>query len=267
MGLSVSPTKRSRKNKADSDKFFYISLRYAVAKSKKSSRIELTVFSFGKNNSGAEGERQLARTAYSDNASQRRGGKPHKEERKYGIMMKLLLIFIESCWLIIVLSLRRIMVTTSSQWSGYSSQWGDTESVIVLLLICYINYNNIVNVLNAAANACVPRHKKNFYKYWWDEEMNLLKDESIESDKLWKAACKPRHGPIFDHRQKCKSIYRKRIRECEKSRFTSYTNDLHECLLKRMVPPFGNAGTPNSNLETFFGASVRFPIRLLWPYL
>ena len=109
---------------------------------------------------------------------------------------------------------------------------GDTESVSTAIDMLY---NNIVNVLNAAANAFVPRHKKNFYKYWWDEEMNLLKDESIESDKLWKAAGKPRHGPIFDRRQKCKSIYRKRIRECEKSRLTSYTNDLHECLLKKRM--------------------------------
>ena len=68
--------------------------------------------------------------------------------------------------------------------------------------------------------------------------MNLLKDESIESDKLRKAACKPRHGTIFDRRQKCKSIYRKRIREREKSRLTSYTNDLHECLLKKNGPTF-----------------------------
>ena len=63
--------------------------------------------------------------------------------------------------------------------------------------------------------------------------MNLLKDESIESDKLWKAADKPRHGPIFDRRQRCKSVYRKRIRERDKSTLTSYTNDLHKCFFKQ----------------------------------
>jgi len=39
--------------------------------------------------------------------------------------------------------------------------------------------------------------KKNFYKFWWDEEMNLLKDESVECNKLWKAAGKPRHGKMI----------------------------------------------------------------------
>jgi len=106
---------------------------------------------------------------------------------------------------------------------------GDTESVSTAFDMLY---NNIVTVLNATANACVPRHKK-FYKYWWDKEMNLLNDESIYLYKLWKAAGKPRHSPIFDRRQRCKSIYRKRIREREKCRLTSYTNDLHECLLKK----------------------------------
>jgi len=68
--------------------------------------------------------------------------------------------------------------------------------------------------------------------------MNLLKDESIESNKLWKAAGKPRHGPIFDKRQKCRARYRKRIRDSEKSTLQSYTNDLHDCLSRKNGPEF-----------------------------
>ena len=59
-------------------------------------------------------------------------------------------------------------------------------------------HDNIVIVLNNAANMYVPRHQKSYYKYWWDEEMDALKDASIESNRIWKAAGKPRHGTIFE---------------------------------------------------------------------
>jgi len=42
----------------------------------------------------------------------------------------------------------------------------------------------------------IPIHYKNFYKFWWTEELNHLKDNAIESDKVWKAAGRPRSGPI-----------------------------------------------------------------------
>ena len=59
------------------------------------------------------------------------------------------------------------------------------------------------------------RHEKSFYKFWWDE-ISSLKDESMDSNKLWKAAGKPRQRPIFDGRQLCRLRYRKRIRDGEK---------------------------------------------------
>jgi hypothetical protein len=42
-------------------------------------------------------------------------------------------------------------------------------------------YADIVCVLTSAANVYVPRHSKSFHKFWWDEELDLLKDESIGS--------------------------------------------------------------------------------------
>ena len=67
-----------------------------------------------------------------------------------------------------------------------------------------------------AASKFVPRRHKNYYKFWWDEEMDSLKSASIESNQIWKAAGKPRHGPIFEKRQHCRLQYRSRIREHEK---------------------------------------------------
>ena len=58
-------------------------------------------------------------------------------------------------------------------------------------------HDDIINVLNVGANNYVPHHRKNFYKFWWDQDMDILKAASIESNLAWKAAGKPRHGPIF----------------------------------------------------------------------
>jgi len=99
-------------------------------------------------------------------------------------------------------------------------------------------YVNVVTALNSAANLHVPRSTKNFCKFWWDEEVKQLKEESVESNNMWKTAGKPRHGPIFDRRQRCRARYRRRVRDMEKSSLTSYTNDLHECLLKKNGPTF-----------------------------
>jgi hypothetical protein len=99
-------------------------------------------------------------------------------------------------------------------------------------------YQEIVNVLTSGANLYVPRHRRNFYKFWWDQELDLLKSASIDSNRLWKAAGKPRNGPIFDKRQTCRANYRRKIRESQQMNDLAYTNDLHEALLKKNGPEF-----------------------------
>ena len=92
-------------------------------------------------------------------------------------------------------------------------------------------YNDIVQVLSSAANAYVPTYRKNFLKFWWNEELDALKADSIKSNELWKAAGKPRSGQIFENRRICRLRYRKGIKEYEKMSTETYTNDLHDALL------------------------------------
>jgi len=40
-------------------------------------------------------------------------------------------------------------------------------------------YTNIVNAVTNGANQCVPHCPKNC-KFWWDEELDLLKDASVD---------------------------------------------------------------------------------------
>jgi len=74
---------------------------------------------------------------------------------------------------------------------------------------------------------------KKIYKYWWSEELSILKQNAIDTNKVWKAAGKPHYGPIFYKQQSCRLIYRKRLRQEQNSETYSYTNALHDALLRK----------------------------------
>jgi len=94
-------------------------------------------------------------------------------------------------------------------------------------------YNRIVSILCDAAKLTVPVRSKQFYKFWWDQELDCLKEDSISSHNLWKAAGKPRSGSLFTNARQCKLLYKKRIRECQRQETSSYTNDLHAALVHK----------------------------------
>jgi len=78
-------------------------------------------------------------------------------------------------------------------------------------------YCTIVSILMTASRMFIPTVKKGFFTFWWNEELDLLKEASIKSDKLWKATGKPRDGPIFAHRQTRRLQYRKCLRDWKKN--------------------------------------------------
>ena len=105
----------------------------------------------------------------------------------------------------------------------------DNASVDVRLRIDII-YSNLVKVLHDGANLFVPAKNKSFFKFWWDESLDLLKQDSIDTAKVWKAAGKPRSGTICQKYQAARSAYKASLREHQKLESTSYTNDLHAAL-------------------------------------
>ena len=112
------------------------------------------------------------------------------------------------------------------------SSLADSQPISDDFMICMDSiYNEIVFVLQAGAELYIPEFRKNFLKFWWDEELSLLKKSSIETNAVWKAAGKPKHGPIFDKRQSSRLLYRKRLREGQRIETESYSNALHEALL------------------------------------
>ena len=94
-------------------------------------------------------------------------------------------------------------------------------------------YNRVVECLRSCADLLIPKHRKNFYKFWWNQELDALKDKALASCRAWKNAGKPRHGTLFSEYKKDKLLYKKRIREEKASEISCYTNDLHEALLRK----------------------------------
>ena len=106
-------------------------------------------------------------------------------------------------------------------------------------------YKKIVEGLRSAAECSVLQHQKYFYKFWWGQELDCLKQASINSNRLWLAAGKPRSGPIFNDRQSCRVAYRKRLRDEQRNENSSYTNALHDALNQKRDRLSGNVGDRN----------------------
>lgn len=99
-------------------------------------------------------------------------------------------------------------------------------------------YDQIVNILRDCAAITVPAHSKQFYKFWWNQELDCLKEKAIEDHKLWKSVGKPRGGPISDKYRASKLTYKMRIRESKQKQDSMYTNELHEALTAKQGPAF-----------------------------
>ena len=73
-------------------------------------------------------------------------------------------------------------------------------------------YCSIVNALLYASQECVPYTNSNVYKDWWDDNLNALKYNCINSHQDWLNAKKPRLGPLFEKRNLDKRLYRDLIK-------------------------------------------------------
>ena len=99
-------------------------------------------------------------------------------------------------------------------------------------------YNNVIDILREGANMFVPKHKKSFYKFWWSQELDILKDQAVPSCRAWKDAGKHKHGPIHLKYKQDKLLYKKCIRDEQQRETNSYTNDLHDALLRKSGQAF-----------------------------
>jgi len=99
-------------------------------------------------------------------------------------------------------------------------------------------YAEIVHARTCAASYAVPRTKQNYFKFWWDEECDALKDESISSHRAWVTAGKPHDGAIAVAMRKAKYAYKHALKRKRGQEHNTFTNELHEALLEKDFSTF-----------------------------
>jgi len=74
-------------------------------------------------------------------------------------------------------------------------------------------YNEVISALQISADLFIPKRKRNFFKFWWNAELDEFKENAIKSCRAWRKAGKPRYGPLNDNYHKDKLLYKKRLKE------------------------------------------------------
>jgi len=74
-------------------------------------------------------------------------------------------------------------------------------------------YDNIVTALRQASNHCVPQMPRRCQKAFWCDELNRLKENSIDMHKLWRTYGSPTTGVINSARLLAKNDYKHAIKQ------------------------------------------------------
>ena len=99
-------------------------------------------------------------------------------------------------------------------------------------------YNETVNSLNVAANACIPKLKSNTLKHWWNSELTVLKQRAINAHNMWTQAGSPKSGPLWEIRNKEKFNYKMAIKKEKKATVDLISDNLHESLVRKSSVDF-----------------------------
>ena len=111
-------------------------------------------------------------------------------------------------------------------------------------------YRDIVVSLKRAVIGCVPAKKTNFYKFWWDTEPEMLKEDSIQTNKIWVAAGKPRFGQVYEKKRRWKNAYKQTYKQKDKEHSSYFTNMSFMKLLWENSPSiFGKPGHQNLRMS------------------
>ena len=73
-------------------------------------------------------------------------------------------------------------------------------------------YNTIIGMLRSSTLNCVPKIPHNCLKAFWNEDLDKLKEISIDMHNLWRYIGSPRHGVINAARLKSKFEYKQAIK-------------------------------------------------------
>ena len=95
-----------------------------------------------------------------------------------------------------------------------------------------------MNALSESARVTVPSCKQNYFKFWWDEQCQLLKKQSISTHRDWLTAGKPREGLVASAMRSAKAEYKLYLKHMRMEEHNHFTNDLHDSLAQKDVQSF-----------------------------
>ena len=105
-------------------------------------------------------------------------------------------------------------------------------------LVVDILFDLIVEMLQNSECQSIPSVEVNGLKFWWDQELDILKEESLKQDKLWKDESCPRSGTCFENYKKAKYKYKNAIRCKRVGENTAISDSLYESLLQKNTTAF-----------------------------
>ena len=91
-------------------------------------------------------------------------------------------------------------------------------------------YSAIVNALKNAASLSIPKKAFNFFKFWWDGELDDAKHKSIQAHKMWVINGKPKCGTLFRTMTQCRGQYKLLIKTKEMNSKNCFSNELSDSL-------------------------------------
>jgi len=101
-------------------------------------------------------------------------------------------------------------------------------------------YSSIIHALHEASILCIPRKKHGFFKYWWDEELTMLKQTAINSFNVWSSLGKQRNGTVFDDMRRDKARYKLAIRAKSDASANEFSDSLNDALMSKDMNEFWN---------------------------
>ena len=91
-------------------------------------------------------------------------------------------------------------------------------------------YDQILNVLRIS-DAVLPRRKHGIAKHFWSNELDDLKQKSIDAFSLWKLAGRPSSGPLHLEKTTARMQYKRALRLAKKQQCNQLSDDFVENLL------------------------------------
>ena len=117
-------------------------------------------------------------------------------------------------------------------------------------------YDMIVCMLQQATQQTIPSIQVDAIKYWWDQELDILKEEALKADKMWKELNCPKTGATFEKFKTAKYKYKTAIRRKRDADSNNFSDTLYESLLKKNNVNFWRIWNKKVKRKQIFPSSV-----------